>query len=443
MIKYQGIAKRYRPKLFKEVIGQKAIVTTLKNAIQMKRIVHGYLFCGPRGTGKTTLARLFAKALNCSHLQEEGEPCNHCSSCIEITNGHSLDVMEIDGASNRGIDDIRQLNETVKYASSPGKYKIYIIDEVHMLTKEAFNALLKTLEDPPVHVLFFFATTEPHKVLSTILSRCQRFDLRRISQEQIEEALKKIAEDIEAQIETAALSLIAERAEGSLRDAQSLLDQIFCFEQTPVTAAVVSNALGLVSKEIFFSLDRAAAQNNLAFAFETAAILFQKGGDHNFFLESLMKHYRNLLLLKLSKNQDLFPSLTQQDLEKYQESASFYTQEQCLDILQYLIQMHEGKAHYCLSQLQIEMILLYIIRCTKKIPLNSLVERLSELREAINTPSSLQQPSIEEKATTPLKSDPLSPSAPATMEDSDIQKKFKQERAMCFTSIALNGVLKR
>ena len=184
---YQIIPRKYRPQAFSSIIGQEAIVITLKNAIRLKRLAHAYLFSGSKGTGKTTLARLFAKALNCKHLDQDGEPCNQCPSCLEITSGHSLDVLEIDGASNRGIDDIRQINETIGYAPASGEYKIYIIDEVHMLTKEAFNALLKTLEEPPPHVKFFFATTEPHKVLPTILSRCQRFDLNRIPEEAMQQ----------------------------------------------------------------------------------------------------------------------------------------------------------------------------------------------------------------------------------------------------------------
>ena len=191
MENYQVLARKYRPQKFSEVVGQDPIVTTLKNAIKNKRLAHAYLFCGSRGTGKTTLARVFAKALNCHQPLPDGEPCNQCTSCKEITSGSSLDVLEIDGASHRGIDDVRQINETVGYAASGGGYKIYIIDEVHMLTKEAFNALLKTLEEPPARVMFFFATTEPHKVLPTILSRCQRFNLNRISSEKIVEKLRR------------------------------------------------------------------------------------------------------------------------------------------------------------------------------------------------------------------------------------------------------------
>src|SRR3989344_5068218 len=235
--KYQVIARKYRPQSFSDVVGQGPAVTTLKNAIRFDKVAHAYLFCGSRGVGKTTLARLFAKALNCSSPTSDLEPCNECPSCVEITSGQSLDVIEIDGASNRGIDDIRQINETVGYAPALGKYKIYIIDEVHMLKKEAFNALLKTLEEPPEKAKFFFATSEPHKGLPTIISRCQRFDLARIQPSLIASKLGSIARDLNRDVEPAALHLIASFAEGSLRDAESLFDQILCFAQNQIAAS--------------------------------------------------------------------------------------------------------------------------------------------------------------------------------------------------------------
>src|SRR5579872_4618574 len=254
---YQIISRRYRPDTFESIIGQEAIVTTLKNALRSSMLANAYLFCGSRGVGKTTFARLFAKALNCKELTKDLEPCNSCSSCKEISAGRSLDVLEIDGASNRGIDDIRQINETVGYATTGSKYKIYIIDEVHMLTKEAFNALLKTLEEPPSNVKFFFATTEPHKIPQTIISRCQRFDLQRITPEMISRKLTAIAQDLNIQIEKEALRLVSHLAEGSLRDSQSLFDQLLAFGGKSIDAADVHRLLGTAPDERLVDLGQA------------------------------------------------------------------------------------------------------------------------------------------------------------------------------------------
>lgn len=227
---YLPFARKWRPQDFDEIVGQEHITTTLKNAISMERLHHAYLFTGPRGIGKTSTARIFSKALNC----EKGlsiKPCNACSSCKEITAGSSMDVIEIDGASNRGIDEIRNLRETVKFSPSKGLFKIYIIDEVHMLTTEAFNALLKTLEEPPMHVKFIFATTEPHKVLPTILSRCQRFDFRRIQMKDIITKLHEVSKIESLNIDEDAFLYIAKASDGSMRDAESILDQIASFSK--------------------------------------------------------------------------------------------------------------------------------------------------------------------------------------------------------------------
>src|SRR5436305_13375051 len=253
---YQVIARKYRPQRFSDVVGQEHVTQTLANAIRQNRIAHAYLFCGPRGTGKTTIARIFAKCLNC-----EGGPKadfdDNDPRCREIADGRSLDVLEIDGASNRGIEEIRELRDTVKYAPAASKFKIYIIDEVHMLTKEAFNALLKTLEEPPAHVKFMFATTEPEKVLPTILSRCQRFDLGRIHASLIVKHLGEIATRERVNIDEAALELVARRAGGSMRDAQSLLDQLLAFGGERLTADAVHHLLGTAGDERILGLAEA------------------------------------------------------------------------------------------------------------------------------------------------------------------------------------------
>ncbi|MBI2743695.1 MAG: DNA polymerase III subunit gamma/tau [Chlamydiales bacterium] len=379
---YLVIPRRFRPQTFASMVGQEAIVTTLKNALRFERLAHAYLFCGCRGTGKTTLARLFAKALNCQNLTPEQEPCNSCTSCLEISSGRSLDVLEIDGASNRGIDDIREINETVGYSPASGKYKIYIIDEVHMLTKEAFNALLKTLEEPPAQIKFFFATTEPHKVPPTITSRCQRFDLCRISEEACVKKLSSIAAELKIEVEPEALLRIAQRSEGSLRDAESLLDQLSCYSDGVITEEKVVAHLGLTPQSSYFELDLAISKGDLSFAFTLSEEIFNAGRDLGCFLEGLMDHFRLLLLIKLRQP---LPLLTEREKASYLASAQKYTDEQCLYILDFLKKEWQNFSKTLLKRVTLEMILLHLLRTGSRVSLDSLVRRLSELEGTFST----------------------------------------------------------
>lgn len=392
MTEYQVLARKYRPQQFRDVLGQEAIVNTLKNAIKYQRLAHAYLFCGSRGTGKTTLARVFAKALNCLQPTEDLEPCNQCKSCKEITSGSSLDVLEIDGASHRGIDDIRQINETVGYAAASGKYKIYIIDEVHMLTKEAFNALLKTLEEPPLKVKFFFATTEAHKVLPTILSRCQRFNLNRIPLEQIVGKLSTICQQMNIPIEQEAVRLIAARAEGGLRDAESLLDQIISFSDGSITTSSVAQILGIMPKEHFFELDVAGKEGNLAKAFEISHQLFFQGKDLQHFVENLTEHFRNLLLVKLSADGAPFFDMLPHEKAQYQQSAEYYTKEQCLSLIDFLIEAQGQMRFAPSSRIAIESILLRVLRIHQRMPIDTLIRKLGELEQKMEQSGSLTPP---------------------------------------------------
>ena len=318
-------SRRFRPQKFSEIVGQAAVVTTLRNAIVRGMTAHAYIFSGIHGTGKTTLARIIAKALNCTALSGDGEPCNMCSSCREIAQGESLDVIEIDGASNRGIDDIRAITETLPYNSGKSRYKIIIIDEVHMLTKEAFNALLKSLEEPPAHVKFFFATTEPLKIPATILSRCQRFDLERIKDSDIARKLKFIADDLGRPIDDAALDFLAVLAEGSLRSAESMLDQLFAYEKDSVSIEKIQKLLGYPTSDLFFSLDEAYHQSKAASAFLIADTVFMQGVHIPFFLEGLIGHFRTAVKLSLSLS--THTSLPQHLRDGYQKALSIYTPE--------------------------------------------------------------------------------------------------------------------
>lgn len=395
MKKYLVISRKFRPQRFSDVFGQEGAVHTLMNALRSGKIANAYLFTGTRGTGKTTLARIFAKALNCKNLEHKtAEPCNECPSCLEILSGQSLDVLEIDGASHRGIDDIRAINDTVIYAPSNGKYKIYIIDEVHMLTKEAFNALLKTLEEPPEQVKFFFATTEPHKVLPTILSRCQRFDLKRIPSSLIVEKLGKVAKDLSRTIEEAALQKIALFAEGSLRDAESLLEQILCFEEGEITERVVDSALGFTPNSLFFDLDRAFYEENLSFAFTLTEQIYHSGKDFGSFLTQLSEHYRHLLLCK----RGISPTSA-----GYRQSSDIYTEEECLFILDLIMEaIHRSQKSF--QRIHLEMLLLHIIRSKKRVSLDAVATRLFALEKKLSSPSAekIKQEEVPPPASTPI-----------------------------------------
>ncbi|MCL4514746.1 MAG: DNA polymerase III subunit gamma/tau [Firmicutes bacterium] len=294
---YLSLYRKWRPQTFEDVAGQKHVTRTLQNALSMNRIAHAYLFCGPRGTGKTTIAKLLAKALNCENGPTP-TPCNKCRNCVGVRDGIAMDVFEIDGASNRGIDEIRDLREKVKFAPSEGRYKVYIIDEVHMLTTEAFNALLKTLEEPPAHVIFIFATTEPHKVPATILSRCQRFDFKRISTQEIVDYLAGITAKEGFEVSREALSLIARTAEGGMRDALSILDQSVSFSGQKVAKSDVEALLGVVRFELLQEFAEAMVSGNIMEGLLFVDRLLEEGKDLRQFARDMVGHFRNLMLVK-------------------------------------------------------------------------------------------------------------------------------------------------
>lgn len=299
---YIVFARKWRPQNFDDVVGQEQVVKTLKNAIASGRLAHAYIFAGPRGVGKTSAARILAKALNCQTGQSGFEPCNKCSSCVEITEARSLDVIEIDGASNRGIDDIRTLRENVKFSPVHGKFKIYIIDEVHQITPEGFNALLKTLEEPPAHVKFIFATTHPQKVPSTILSRCQPLEFRRISNIQIIQQLKKIVLSEKLNVAEEVFLAIAKASDGSLRDAESMLDELVSFTSASgnIYLKDVNSVLGVVEQEYLFEITDKLIKKDTIGALQFLDELIDQGKDLNQLLLNLIEHYRNLMITKVT-----------------------------------------------------------------------------------------------------------------------------------------------
>ena len=304
MSEYIVTARKWRPTKFEDVVGQDHVTITLRNALNTGRLAHAYLFSGPRGVGKTTTARLLAKAVNCLH-PDNANPDNTCENCQEVNEGRSFDVLEIDGASNRGVEEIRNLREAVRYAPSKGKRKVYIIDEVHMLTKEAFNALLKTLEEPPPLVLFIFATTELHKLPATILSRCQRFDFRRIPTEQIKKNLAAIAAAEHLVLDDEALLLIARKGDGSLRDAQSTFDMAISLCGTTVTHEEILRALNIVDQEMYFRVTSALETRNVAGALAIVQEVVSRGYDLKEFIGGLVEHFRNLLVIKAAGSAEI------------------------------------------------------------------------------------------------------------------------------------------
>jgi len=330
---YLPLYRKWRSQNFDEIVGQEFVVQTLKNSITGKRISHAYLFSGQRGTGKTSTARIFAKALNCVKGPTP-DPCGKCDQCEKIKNGHAVDVIEIDAASNRGIDEIRDLREKIRYTPIEGKYKVYIIDEVHMLTSEAFNALLKTLEEPPLHVVFILATTEPQKVPLTIASRCQRLDFRRLTNSEIISQLKKIGDTERVSIDDDAISLIARNSEGSLRDAISLFDQLISLCGQKIAHDDVIAVLGTANADLIFAFGDAMGKNDVALLFNLINRLIAEGRSIPQVTKEILMHFRNLMLVILDSGAVIEES--KEHIEKLKEQSKLFSIESLKEIMRIL-----------------------------------------------------------------------------------------------------------
>ncbi len=349
-MEYQVSARRFRPGTFEDLIGQPHVVQTLKNAIAGKRVAHAYLFSGMRGVGKTTVARILSKALNCEHGPTP-QPCERCESCIEITRGNSMDVIEIDGASNTGVDDIRELRENVKFAPFRGTYRIYIIDEVHMLSNSAFNALLKTLEEPPAHAIFVFATTEVHKIPATILSRCQHFNFRRIPRMEIVARLRHVAEQNGVTVEEQSLGVIARASEGSMRDALSLLDQAVAFGGNTISYQDVEDMLGAVPDELIGQLVRAIMGQDSAAAVAVVGNVLDQGYDLRIYCSEVVERMRNFLVAAVVPSQEqarALIDLPMEEVEKTLTEAKSFPVSQLQELFEIFSQVEDrlrGTAH--------------------------------------------------------------------------------------------------
>ncbi len=376
---YQVIARKYRPQRFADVVGQEHVTQTLANAIAQKRIAHAYLFVGPRGTGKTTIARIFAKCLNCTD-GPKADFSDNDPRAQEITEGRSMDVLEIDGASNRGIDEVRELRETVKYVPATSRFKIYIIDEVHMLTKEAFNALLKTLEEPPAHVKFMFATTEPEKVIPTILSRCQRFDLRRIPSALIVKHLSHIAKQENVQIDDAALHAIARGADGGMRDAESTLDQLISFCGKEITEADVLSMFGLAARSQILALAGAVLAGETEAALRQLHDLAHQGKDIGRLVSELLGHFRNLLIFQVSSGDLRMIEASEAEAAALKEQSERLTTDALTRMLEVLTDC-EGRLRDTTSKkILVEVALLKMIEARDAVSIDTVLQQIQQLR---------------------------------------------------------------
>lgn len=375
---YQVSARKWRPQNFSEVIGQGHIVQTLKNALLNNRIGHAYLFSGTRGVGKTTMARIFAKALNCVKGPTP-EPCNECEMCRDITGGYCPDVVEIDGASNTGVDDVRELRENVKYASSKGKYKVYIVDEVHMLTKSAFNAFLKTLEEPPAHIIFIFATTEPNKIPETVISRCQYFEFKRISINDVVEQLMLITKKEGIKVSRDILTLIAKSAEGSMRDALVAMDQILSFSDGTIKEEDVKIILGFVGREVLSSFMNSIIKKDIQNILKLVKELTINGTDLRIFCKEFLEYIRNLMVIKVAPEPSSLIELSAAEIEHFKSEAEKISIEELQQMFNIVLKTEADIKYASQPSLVIEMALIRMTQIGKVMAVDEILKRLENI----------------------------------------------------------------
>lgn len=381
---HKALYRVYRPKTFEDVVGQEHIVKTLKNQIKNNNIGHAYLFSGTRGTGKTSTAKIFARAVNCLNPINE-EPCNECEICVDTLNDNIMDIVEIDAASNNSVDDIRELRESVKYTPSKAKYKVYIIDEVHMLSQGAFNALLKTLEEPPSYVIFILATTEPHKIPATILSRCQRFDFKRVSSKDIASRMAYICKKENIEAEEKALSLIARNSQGALRDALSILDQCMSFGNEKIEYNDVIELLGTVNIDELFELSQSIIDENTKKSLQILNEFIIWGKDIRNLINDLIDHFRNLMVCKVSKDLDEIISLPEESIERLKEQSENININDLIRILNILSETQDSMKSSSNTRILAEVTIMKIAQPMFDESKEALIKRIENLEEKIES----------------------------------------------------------
>ena len=391
---YLVLARRWRPQFFQELLGQEHVCQTLQNSIQQNRIAHAFLFCGPRGIGKTSAARILAKTLICPN-SKAAIPCNQCSICKEISNGTALDVIEIDGASNNGVDSIRELRQKAHYLPTQGKNKVYIIDEVHMLSQSAFNALLKTLEEPPPHLKFIFATTEPHKIPATILSRCQRFDFRKIPLKQLFGHLEKIVQKENISAEKDALVKIAKEARGSFRDALSLLDQASSYASLKITLKDLREILGATHEDIVFELLEKIFKKEASAALTLLSEIYAHGQDVKQLASELLEHLRSVLLIKVAAAENSLLDLTDHEYHCLTQLAQLISQEEIEQAVHIMLKNSQDMATTRYPQFAFETALIKLLNLRPLVSIDDLLARVESLQKLLGAPSTTATPVSE------------------------------------------------
>lgn len=389
---FVNTARKFRPMRFEDVVGQEHITTTLRNSFELNRLHHAYLFCGPRGVGKTTTARILAKTVNCLNLVDF-EPCNQCVNCISVLEGKSMDIIEIDGASNNSVDDARKLKDMAIYSPGNGKYKMFIIDEVHMLTTAAFNALLKILEEPPPHLIFVFATTEIHKVPSTIISRCQRFDFKRMAIASIVQQLSKISKKQNVEIDEESLHLIARKADGSMRDSQSIFDQAVAFCGKNIRYTSLAEALSLIDEEFYFKVTDAISTKNIRDIYFVTQDIIRRGYDLQECINGIIEHFRNLLVVKITNNTDAIDA-SQSILDRYKTDSKLFSVADLQRFSNYLIAVDKEIKFSSQPKIRFEIALCQLATMDRSYEIATLINELKKIKRTIPDDTSAAQNTV-------------------------------------------------